>query len=271
MQTVLIAVLVLFGSMLAARLTDIYLSAAERSGPLTLRDRCPSCGREREFWDEIPLLSWLLNGGRCRFCAAPVSPREPILSGAAILAWLICLQLWMPFGAAAAVAAMLHGSCLICAAGLIWVKAGERPAIPILTLLTGGCAVIAYRAVSPAEHLLGGAGAGVFALALLLLSGRGRGKRRLRRETVWHTACTGLFLGWRAAFALLPGAVITALILLLLGRRRVKSRAQGSGEAKRDDGREALYDPSLFLTGGGILALLFGRQLMSWYVRLFIR
>ncbi len=57
MQTVLTAVLVLFGYMLAARLPDIYLSAAEGCGPVTLRDRCPFCGREREFWDEIPLLS----------------------------------------------------------------------------------------------------------------------------------------------------------------------------------------------------------------------
>ena len=36
---------------------------------------CPACGRHIRFYDNIPLLSWLLLGRKCRYCKAPISPR----------------------------------------------------------------------------------------------------------------------------------------------------------------------------------------------------
>ena len=36
---------------------------------------CPACGRGIRFYDNIPLISWLLLGTKCRYCKAPISPR----------------------------------------------------------------------------------------------------------------------------------------------------------------------------------------------------
>ena len=36
---------------------------------------CPECGRHIRFYDNIPLVSWLLLGAKCRYCKAPISPR----------------------------------------------------------------------------------------------------------------------------------------------------------------------------------------------------
>ncbi len=36
---------------------------------------CPACGRRIRFYDNIPLVSWLLLGRKCRYCKAPISPR----------------------------------------------------------------------------------------------------------------------------------------------------------------------------------------------------
>ena len=36
---------------------------------------CPACGRGIRFYDNIPLVSWLLLGAKCRYCKAPISPR----------------------------------------------------------------------------------------------------------------------------------------------------------------------------------------------------
>jgi leader peptidase (prepilin peptidase)/N-methyltransferase len=36
---------------------------------------CPSCGKHIRFYDNIPLVSWLVLGRKCRFCKAPISPR----------------------------------------------------------------------------------------------------------------------------------------------------------------------------------------------------
>ena len=36
---------------------------------------CPACGRHIRFYDNIPLISWLLLGAKCRYCKAPISSR----------------------------------------------------------------------------------------------------------------------------------------------------------------------------------------------------
>jgi leader peptidase (prepilin peptidase)/N-methyltransferase len=36
---------------------------------------CPACGTHIRFYDNIPLVSWLLLGAKCRHCKAPISPR----------------------------------------------------------------------------------------------------------------------------------------------------------------------------------------------------
>ncbi|MHC4158485.1 MAG: prepilin peptidase [Planctomycetota bacterium] len=36
---------------------------------------CPACGRHIRFYDNIPLISWLLLGAKCRYCKASISPR----------------------------------------------------------------------------------------------------------------------------------------------------------------------------------------------------
>jgi leader peptidase (prepilin peptidase)/N-methyltransferase len=41
--------------------------------------RCPSCGTQLAWRDNVPLFGWLLLRGKCRYCAAPVSPRYPLV------------------------------------------------------------------------------------------------------------------------------------------------------------------------------------------------
>jgi len=50
---------------------------------------CPSCGHKLGTLDLIPILSWILLRGKCRYCSAPVSARYPVieaLCGAAFAA-----------------------------------------------------------------------------------------------------------------------------------------------------------------------------------------
>src|SRR5262245_10539922 len=63
------------------------------------RSHCPGCGNEIAWYDNIPVLSWLLLRGRCRSCGTRISVRYPLVElltavvfGA--LAWAMADQPW---------------------------------------------------------------------------------------------------------------------------------------------------------------------------------
>jgi leader peptidase (prepilin peptidase)/N-methyltransferase len=73
------------------------------------RSRCPACGHTIAAWENVPVLSYLLLRGRCRGCAAPISPRYPLveLLTGGVFALLIAVQgvslltpLWLVLAAA---------------------------------------------------------------------------------------------------------------------------------------------------------------------------
>ena len=54
--------------------------------------RCPSCGRGLRWFENVPVLGYLLLGGRCRTCRAVVSPMYPIVEATTALVFV--LQYW---------------------------------------------------------------------------------------------------------------------------------------------------------------------------------
>ena len=40
---------------------------------------CPACCHRLSTWENVPLLSWVWLRGRCRYCAAPISVRYPLV------------------------------------------------------------------------------------------------------------------------------------------------------------------------------------------------
>lgn len=48
---------------------------------------CPACGHPIRWWDNVPVVSWLLLGGQCRDCGAPISPRYPLVEAAMGFLW----------------------------------------------------------------------------------------------------------------------------------------------------------------------------------------
>ena len=65
---------------------------------VTPRSACPNCKQPIAFYDNVPILSWLILRGRCRHCQAPISSRYlwiELLTGALFLAcyWYFGLSL----------------------------------------------------------------------------------------------------------------------------------------------------------------------------------
>ncbi len=65
---------------------DADAPSQERFDLIYPGSRCNACGASIRWWQNVPVLSWLWLRGRCAACAAPISPRYPLVEAATALA-----------------------------------------------------------------------------------------------------------------------------------------------------------------------------------------
>lgn len=75
------------GAMLGSFLNVCVHRLPRNESVITPRSRCPACGHGIAWYDNVPLLSWLLLRARCRHCGAPISVRYPLVELAVVLIW----------------------------------------------------------------------------------------------------------------------------------------------------------------------------------------
>ncbi len=53
------------------------------------RSRCPKCGHQLAWYENLPLVSWLIQRGRCRHCQVAIAWRYPFIEGLTCALWLL--------------------------------------------------------------------------------------------------------------------------------------------------------------------------------------
>lgn len=226
------------------------LSAAqERLTPLGIArppSRCPACGHRIRWYENIPVVSWLVLRGRCSACKTPISWRYPfieILTGLlfAAVAWRIGPQ---PIALAwcGAVAAWIAMSAID------W-DTTVLPDSMTLPLMWAGMLLAAHGLLPGmnALHSIAGAAAGYLALwSVYWLFKLTTGKEGMGHGDFKLLASIGAWLGWQA---LLPVLLMASVI----------GAAVGLGMKAAGQLREGRYVPfGPFLAGGGIAVLIIG-------------
>jgi leader peptidase (prepilin peptidase) / N-methyltransferase len=215
------------------------------------RSRCPSCGSQIAAYDNVPVLSWALLRGRSRCCHERISARYPLTELA--LAALYALTVVVLWGDLTEV---LLGLVFVTALVAITVTDFERRIIPNKILLTAAVLGVAIAAVGDPDSLperaiaAAAAGGGMFLVALAYPKGMGLGDVKL-------AAVMGLFLGRNVAPAILVALLAGSLVGMALIARH--------GAAARK--RAIPFGP--FLALGGVVGLLAGDPLVSWYLSVF--
>jgi leader peptidase (prepilin peptidase)/N-methyltransferase len=213
---------VLVGAVVGSFLNVVIARVPAGESVVRPRSRCPACGMEIAWYDNVPVVSWLVLRARCRRCGARISARYVVveLLGAAA-AWLA----WSRHGLGGAALAELAFVDLLLALALIDLATWLLPHVLTWPLIAGGLAASALGvseagALRPAAL---GAAAGFAAFALVAWVG----KRIARKEAlgfgdVWLLAGLGAWLG---VSALLPVVLLASvqgsvygLALLALGR-----------------------------------------------------
>jgi leader peptidase (prepilin peptidase)/N-methyltransferase len=201
------------------------------------RSACPNCGHEITARDNVPVVSWLLLGGKCRDCAEPISKRYPLVELAGAAAFVV-VGIWAvpPIAAAtdapsviAAVLrllAFLYLAAITVALAIIDIETHRLPNVIVLPGYAVGVALLGTAALLHGDFVgLGriAAGAGIlfaFYFVLAMVSPRGMGMGDVKLAGV-----LGLFLGSLGWGQLAVGAgaafVLGGLfsIILLITRR----------------------------------------------------
>ncbi len=239
--------------------------------------RCPSCGAVIAFYDNVPLLSYVALGGRCRSCKTHISGRYPAVELLTALlyvsvAWRDGLTLALPFDLAF-VSAIL---------ALIFID-GEHMILPNAITYPGIVFALVARMAIPyllgrpyfddleplASGLLAGMplwSASLIAALIGALIGGGslwltgwaweklRGIEAMGLGDVKMMFMVGAYLGWRLTIltifmGVLSASIIGIALMLRQGRRNM----------------QMLLPFGVFLGIGSIAALLFGSHIVVWY------
>ncbi len=248
MDAVLGAFAVLPGLAVGSFLNVVAARLPERRSVVRPRSACAACSAPIVWYDNVPLLSYLVLRGRCRSCGARIGLVYPAveLVTAGLLAG--CIVAFGPSLRAAAAA-------LFCAA-LVVVTATDitHRIVPNRVVVPATVAVLALMTVSDpsVEWVVAGIGASAFLLAAALAYPRGMGMGDVKLALLMGAA-----LGRGVVVALLLG-MIAALVPAIVLLARHGSRA-----------RKMALPLAPFLALGSVVALFAGETLIDRYLALF--
>jgi leader peptidase (prepilin peptidase)/N-methyltransferase len=77
----------LFGAVIGSFLNVCIVRLPAEQSVVSPPSRCPRCGKPVEWRDNIPIVSWLLLGGKCRGCQEPISILYPLVELTVALLW----------------------------------------------------------------------------------------------------------------------------------------------------------------------------------------
>jgi leader peptidase (prepilin peptidase) / N-methyltransferase len=263
---------------------------------------CPNCNTPIQFYDNIPVLSWLLLGRRCRQCHAPITARYAAVE---LLTAGVFVACYARFGLT--LEALKYCGFAFLLLGLIFTDAETKllpdemtlsglilglffslfvPVNDLMSMLLPSMVHlpanpnVSWRLLSVADAGLGAVvgasfiyGAGKLYLGFRGVEGMGFGDVKLM-------AMVGAFLGLRlTVFTLFAASVLgsmfgvaTVLAVWIKRTRRWRQRRQSASAARRRAWQSAKlvyrrYELpfGVFLGAMAMLAFFFGNQLLGWY------
>ena len=214
---------------------------------------CTSCGAPIKWYDNIPVLSYILLRGKCRSCGEKIPIRYPLVELLNATSWVLCAVM----SGKSPIYALIS---LAISSILIAIAFIDIDHLLIFNRFTAALALLGIAAVhfdaytAWYDHIIGlGAAALVFfgiyyaARALLGCEGLGLGDVKL-------AIAAGLLLGWQKfLLAMIVSSIIASIVLLVLRKLR-------------HDKRDSEYPFGPFLAFGIWFSMLFGEAVVNAYI-----
>ncbi|MFH1840961.1 MAG: prepilin peptidase [Candidatus Shapirobacteria bacterium] len=233
-RLMMFVLLFLFGLGVGSFLNVVIWRLNHHLSPVAGRSFCPKCRHKLSWYDNIPLLSFVLLRGRCRCCRKKISLQYPIVELAtAILTLQIFFNYYNFYNLL-----LTYALIIIFVSDLRYYIIPDEVIYPLLVI-----SLIFF----PQNFLIGLASAGLFLFLVVITRQKGMGWGDVKLAGLM-----GLVLGWpniltALYLAFLTGA-LAGVILILIKRKRF--------------GQIIPFGP--FLAGATYLALLYGEEIKNW-------
>ncbi|WP_445819041.1 prepilin peptidase [Aquabacterium sp. A3] len=223
--------------------------------PITLSkpaSRCPSCGHAIRWYENVPVISWLLLRGKCSACKTPISLRYPLVEAVTAGLFVVCGQ---QFGAQPTTLLWCGFVAVLLAASLIDWDTTLLPDDLTLPLMWAGLVVAALGWTAlPLKDAVWGAVAGYLSLwSVYWLFKLTTGKEGMGYGDFKLLAALGAWLGWSMILPIVLGSSLIGAVV-------------GIGMKVSGQLREGVYVPfGPFLAGAGLVVALAGAPtVLGW-------
>ena len=235
----------LFGITIGSFLNVLIYRIPKKEEFVKTRSHCMSCGYQLEWYDLIPLFSWLFLGGKCRKCKCRISVQYPLIELLNGILWLACFCF---FGLS--ITTLLYCGLMssLIALSVIDFRTYEIPVgFNVFILILGLIRVITDYHSWP-EYIIGLVSVSV-PLLIIFYATKGRG---IGGGDVKLMAAAGLLVGWKLT-------VLAFFLGCLLGSVIHISRMKISGESH-------VLAMGPYLSAGLVIACFWGEKLISLYI-----
>lgn len=216
--------------------------------------RCPACGRPLRWFDNVPVASWLLLGGKCGQCGAPISARYPIIEAVTAALVVLVVALTPP-------GPLLAGRLILTFALIVLFAIDlELQILPNAITLPGILVGFLFSLVGPPgwrDSLIGIVVGGGVLYAIAGAYYLVRREEGLGMGDVKMLAMLGAFLGWRAVLLTLVLASFSGALIGVV--MMITSRG----------GLRYALPFGTFLAIGAMVAMLAGDPIITWYLGFF--
>lgn len=210
------------------------------------RSRCPSCKQPIAWRDNIPIVSWLVLRGRCRWCLKPISVQYPLVEAIVALVWAVSVLLWGP--SAKAVTTGAFGTILL-GIGLVNTRTNLIPDEFTLGGLVVGLALSLTGGQQGFVNALIGAAAGFALLSVIdRIAGFVFKDEGIGGSFAKMMAMVGSFVGWRGVLLTIIATVIGSVLFVPLSLKKKR-----------------LLPFGVFLAVGAAVVFVFGDAIIAWY------
>lgn len=218
---------------------------------------CPKCNYELKWYDNIPVLSYIILGGKCRSCKAKISFRYTLVEVTTALLFGLSVFTFWETSVPLAIIYMIASAVLICVFFIDLEHKIIFDRFQIILLALGAMSIF-FDSYGWLSHVLGGAiGFAVFFLVSFAFEKICK-KEGLGGGDVKLVGAMGLLLGWQRLLLSMLASTIPAVIILLIVSARRKNATE----------EEKQFPFAPFLVFGFLVAIFFGTPIINWYLDL---